>query len=525
MQITLTMVVAAIVILISGLVVITIFGGGMSQIGGLSRDESACQSQCEITCSSVGSLPNGWYSSSCGSLYPDARCLNGKCVTQDSSASMGGITSSFIPELQELQPFRSAFQVEILSEEECRNGLTERKESLGIPDELCYWEAMTEVYDEKCDNLDKEQISAIFEKKEEYRNLMNEDWPSLKTQGDYCVPVVYDCDEWSRWRSQYSNTAGYFNHNTATIEDIMELSDLQKEMVLEKLDISVKELFLRLSVTGNEAGEIVINPFRDMSYNSMKQLLLHESLHSIQSIIATTTLFLTEVPDSMEGNGDNVWIEFFKIFPEYRMTFDKHDRIISKMKNLVKGWEKELRNGKEDLDTKQLEESVGEFDDYFDNIFFANDFYFDYISDDNMFKDKMEESAEWKAYHEELHQVVESEKFKDMKSLFHAYSNSDISSFKELDPRLSEVHRWWFDQTEPENCEIIETPKRAKEVLKLFLAEEHIADEYGYTQKDMRYVMEVAERLERTDEIYELLATRLIGLASAEPIDDGTVVA
>ena len=60
MNITLTVVVAAIVILITALVVITIFGGGMGQVGSVADAEAQCRSSGTIACRSTGGLPVTW---------------------------------------------------------------------------------------------------------------------------------------------------------------------------------------------------------------------------------------------------------------------------------------------------------------------------------------------------------------------------------------------------------------------------------------------------------------------------------
>ncbi|MAG39871.1 hypothetical protein CMI41_02810, partial [Candidatus Pacearchaeota archaeon] len=75
--------------------------------------------------------------------------------------------------MEELLYFEDSEDSEIYSEEECVSGLEQRKIALEIPDKLCYWEAMSEVYDEKCENLNNEDISKIFENKKEYRELNN----------------------------------------------------------------------------------------------------------------------------------------------------------------------------------------------------------------------------------------------------------------------------------------------------------------------------------------------------------------
>ncbi len=60
MNITLTVVVAAIVILITALVVITIFGSGMTQVGGIAQAKSVCESQAAASCAATNQCPLTW---------------------------------------------------------------------------------------------------------------------------------------------------------------------------------------------------------------------------------------------------------------------------------------------------------------------------------------------------------------------------------------------------------------------------------------------------------------------------------
>jgi hypothetical protein len=61
MNITLTVIVVAIVVLITALVVITIFGGGMTNVGNIAQAESFCRSQCETSCGTTGNPPLTWH--------------------------------------------------------------------------------------------------------------------------------------------------------------------------------------------------------------------------------------------------------------------------------------------------------------------------------------------------------------------------------------------------------------------------------------------------------------------------------
>jgi len=60
MNTTLAVVVSAIVILITALVVITIFSGGINQVGSLTNARSICQTQASSSCRSTNSLPLTW---------------------------------------------------------------------------------------------------------------------------------------------------------------------------------------------------------------------------------------------------------------------------------------------------------------------------------------------------------------------------------------------------------------------------------------------------------------------------------
>jgi hypothetical protein len=60
MNITLTVVVAAIVILITALVVITIFGSSMNQVGTMAQARAYCEATCQASLKSTGGIPITW---------------------------------------------------------------------------------------------------------------------------------------------------------------------------------------------------------------------------------------------------------------------------------------------------------------------------------------------------------------------------------------------------------------------------------------------------------------------------------
>ena len=62
MNITLTVVVSAIVILITALVVITIFGSGITQVTSITQAKAICATQMQSTCSWAHANPATWTS-------------------------------------------------------------------------------------------------------------------------------------------------------------------------------------------------------------------------------------------------------------------------------------------------------------------------------------------------------------------------------------------------------------------------------------------------------------------------------
>ena len=89
MQITLSVVVSAIVILITALVIITIFGQSIGNISTLTEATTRCSSEAEITCRTTNSMPITWDVNtvrvddgikSCALL---TTCVDCSCITGD----------------------------------------------------------------------------------------------------------------------------------------------------------------------------------------------------------------------------------------------------------------------------------------------------------------------------------------------------------------------------------------------------------------------------------------------------------
>ncbi len=299
--------------------------------------------------------------------------------------------------------FKGSGNFEVLSYEECVSGLAQRKIDLAIPDKLCYWEDMTEVYTDKCTNLKEEDVAEIFQKKAEYRQLNNPDWPSLNTDGDFCVPVIYDCDAWMESNKDVKTTLGFVNKG-----------------LLQKKEDPVM---------------INLNPYlKEGTSGVLKNSLLHEGLHAVQNIAFGSdglNIFNVDVFYDLDD-------KFYKIYPEFK----------------------------------------------------------DITSNSPNYQRYIELSSAWEY----------------------------VSQRVEIDPRLSEVHRWWFDQTVP-NCEVLYTSEEFGNALKKFLSELNTAEEYQLTKKQLNDVLEVAEKANYREEVWSRLISRGPGIASNTDMgNDGTMV-
>ncbi|MFH1444955.1 MAG: hypothetical protein ABIF08_00555 [Nanoarchaeota archaeon] len=57
---TLYLIVAAIIILIVALVLLTMFGGTMQHVGSFAQAKSICEQEASFTCKTTGTLPSSW---------------------------------------------------------------------------------------------------------------------------------------------------------------------------------------------------------------------------------------------------------------------------------------------------------------------------------------------------------------------------------------------------------------------------------------------------------------------------------
>jgi len=89
MNITLTVVVSAIVILITALVVITIFGGSMGNIATTTQGKSVCEASCTSSCRSLGVPPITWNAETvrdANNKLTTCQALAGNCECTGSNA-------------------------------------------------------------------------------------------------------------------------------------------------------------------------------------------------------------------------------------------------------------------------------------------------------------------------------------------------------------------------------------------------------------------------------------------------------
>jgi len=400
-----------------------------------------------------------------------------KYVAEGLAKVLGGV------ELGVKSMFKKKQEPTVLTYEECKTGLQQRKKDLEIPNKLCYWEAMTEVYDEKCDNLNKQDISKIFQKKAQYRQLNNPDWPTLNTDGDFCVPVIYDCDEWLERKGDKATSTGGF------------------------LTPDGKFLF--------------VNPFLA---NNQIDVLLHEGLHSIQDINYRGKLIFSD--------------GFFEAFPEHIHVATKAEnlrkQLIFKYKNILDKANIDYLEDKSSLvssfdvesfstdDLNELDKKYQTATDFIKSLYIdkllstshrfvsvatidfnvipKNSYYYSYFSERSDFYGIIQEvkslahSDEFWAY------------FQDSSDYYY------LSQLIELDPRLSEVHRWWFDQTAP-NCRVLDTPSKFGEALQQFLDEKNLDEDYKKTQEQLNDVLTMAKKMNKREQIWNKLIGRGPGLA------------
>lgn len=390
----------------------------------------------------------------------------------------------------------------VLSPEECRSGLEQRKKDLEIPNRLCYWEAMTQLYDEKCENLNRQQISEIFEKKAEYRRLNNSDWPNLNTDGDFCVPVIYDCDSWDKQIAGFMAKGLWDGQNISIRPDLALSKENVRDILLHEGLHSIQEKLMRNShITGgswNTASVFGMKEDEQISAKIIKENLpillglrnsfLNKSELKIDRI-KSEIIDLKAVDQNNDGKFNQTDVDILSLKSE--ILYDKLEVI------------------------KDFEHNINLYYEMF-SVMFSTQGISDY---DNALK--------WFAPFEtapEYIEITNEEKnsLLSFKSLIYqsalSYNKQRtqdyLGSKLEIDPRLSEVNRWLLDKTAP-NCEIITTPEKAREILNQFLETGQVGI-YEQTQSELKVLILFYKDADKEQEIYDILANRLPGLAYNE---------
>ena len=432
------------------------------------------------------------------------------------------VQEQILPPQEDILEFKGDGTFEVLSEEECKNGLQQRKKDLGIPEKLCYWETMTQVYKDKCTNLNEAQIKEIFEKKAEYRKLNNPDWPNLNTEGDFCVSVIYDCGEWKK--TGKNNLVFGFSNSNSKKEN--EIDNLEQSKLMGGLP----------SVSGNPSGEIQINPYLKMSKEIVQNtILLHEGLHSIQSRMYENTHLAEGVKytgissqynpmKSVTGQGESLKIQE-KMIPYTEILAEKlsgvQEAFASEMNDIA------LSSQTQEDKTKKIDELDKQIEELFNiqliNIPSPSQRIYDPVELEEYYGKNVKVILEKYNVFDAEAQEAYSKILELNSQAYFLFNEVRIKGYvgekREVDPRLSEVQRWWLDKTAP-NCEVITTKEKAKEVLDKFLVEKNIDEVYRYSQSDLSLLLYVYKGTEFEQEVYDAMINRLPGLAMNENEED-----
>jgi len=90
----LELVVVAIVLLVAALVILTMFGGGMTQLGQITNAQNNCKETYRLTCLTTGGPPSTWTSAY---VYTDAEGKKQTCSTIVSCDCKSDGKGNYIP--------------------------------------------------------------------------------------------------------------------------------------------------------------------------------------------------------------------------------------------------------------------------------------------------------------------------------------------------------------------------------------------------------------------------------------------
>ena len=384
----------------------------------------------------------------------------------------------------------------------CEEEFENRKNATFIPEKFCYWNAMTELYDKKCENLDKALVSEVFERKEVYRKINNSNWPSLNTDGDFCDNVIYNCYEWLK---------------------------------ASRFDFSKKDKAHGFFVP--DTTNFYINPYVNFTQERIDQILFHEALHSIQAQLTEDTHLgkgekyagffeqtdvFGDIQNKQKAEKISLQIrEKSEILDNKLISYqNKINRDFLQKLNKITESNKSQENKKQEINLleKKHTQQLSELSNISLTLY--------YLSGTSRFDIVQKRFNELITPFFENNHILDKEvrtaindflKLSEEKfHLTYEYSSKGyIGSRIELDPRLSEIQRWWLDKTAP-NCEIISTQEKAKEVLEKFLVEDMEDSVFESTQFELKTLLYVYKNTEYEKEIYNALVERLPGLAFRE---------
>jgi hypothetical protein len=440
-----------------------------------------------------------------------------------------------------------AFDFKKLSLKECEEGLETRRVEYEIPDKICYWDIMLKIYDEKCDNLNEAKIKKIFKEKESYRKKTEgKYWLKLEADFENCINVEYDCENWIKrgFGNAYAthlspnmidsafhgakplisvNPFFIFNKNIVQntflihegLHSIQERTGAEN-FALPYIDLRKRNYLSLYSSSGLGTTSFSLFAMENSSYKQYKKQ--YDLMVSIVGDHSKIMKFINDEKEAYE-NATGITEKWDTWAGLWKVEREKDDPDHSKMDPILKEHkllEKKLKKDLSELETKMHYNFLfSEFGGDGDISIGEENLYYKYLMKNSKFKSDLES---YLALINEFNALETTGYFEVMS----AYSY--VNQVSEIDPRLSEVHRWWLDKTASE-CEIIDTPKKAESVLKAFIAEKDIAEEYLLTQIQLEKLLEIAEKTDRGDILYKRLASRLPGLAMDDDSSDDTTTA
>jgi hypothetical protein len=514
----------AIVLIVLAVVVLVIlivgFTLGWSKfapwLGGDNVDDVV--QQCNVACSTAKTYD---YCKKVRDVRLDEGDLQGKCVGFAETKSEWGFKKcdslKCDPEDENVRVIEGDLVLYALSSHinitKEKQNLTEIKEKFNIPEKFCYWKSLQKVYLKLCPNFDEYTIKKIFDAKKNYREDHNTRWATLNYDWDYCVEIVFDYDLWDEKMKNLVLDAGgayspsekkfYLNPHVVWKARLIESAiyheafhSLQKRV---HGDLNSKETHL---------GEGKKYSGRRSSVDPKKYLEDPvEAKDFIEESMAKK--YCTSLKDMGLAKNTTLVKEFYEVRAEYHKLLDEHPKL-----EWTKG--SVVRNKADELEA--VAKKVIKFRDGIK-----------FVSEDCYEREELSQKSKLDYIILVLREwIVDIELDPDhatrlvdgLESIYHeanliateTQSKGYVGKKNEIDPRLSEIQRWWLEKTSPE-CEIIYTPERAEFVLKEFLGAENLKGYYLHVQLELKNLLLQYEGTEYEDDIFEAFKERMPGLA------------